>query len=426
MSRNPVVVIGRRSTPAKLRIAAVGLALLAVATGVVASLAVAGRQSATSAAWRSAEPLMVTAQAIDTSLSDADTTAAASFLQGRLEPTALRTRYENDIALASTDLAAAAQQAGSDPGVAASIKTLSVDLPVYTGIVETADFNERQASYPLAAAYLAEANNLMRTALLPAATQVYAAEGKTLAADQGNAVALWAVAIAAILFVALIGALVLVQRWMSRHFRRTWNVALVAATVVVAVLGIWFTAALAAQDSGVNTALVDGSRPVSTFTGARILALEVRADDELTLLTRDSVGSYQKDYGTGSARLRTLLSSSGPGAGTSERARLARATTAFAAYGRLHDQIRQLDKGGDLAGAVAVASGTSPADLPAVSANLDSLLVGGIGGSQQTFTSTTSGAAGDLGGLVAALVVGAIAVALLVLVGLQPRISEYR
>ena len=427
-ARGSLTALGRRSTPSTLRLAGLGLALLALLTGVIAALAIADRQSATSSAWRSAEPLMVTAQAIDTSLSDADTTAAASFLQGRIEPTTLRTRYANDIALSSTDLAAAAQQAGSDPAVAASIKKLSVNLPVYAGIVETANFNERQALYPLAAAYLAEANNLMRTALLPSAAQVYAAEGRTLAADQGNAVAIWAVAIAALLFVGLVVGLVVLQRWMSRRFHRTWNVALVAATVVVALLGIWFAVALSVQDAGVNDALVNGSRPVSTFTGARILALEARADDELTLLTRASYSNspYQKDYATAAARLRTLLHAPGTAAGASERAQLARAAAAFAAYGRLHDHIRQLDAGGDLGGAVAVASGSSAADLPATSATFDSLLVQGIAGSQQTFTSTTSDAAGDLRGLVIALAVGAIAVALLVLVGLQPRVAEYR
>ena len=180
--------LARRATPVRLRFAAVAIALLAVLTGLVAALATTQRQSATSAAWQQAEPLMVTAQAVDTSLSDADTTAAASFLQGRVEPPALQSRYQGDLARAAADVAVAAREAGSDPGVAASLETLSTDLPVYAGIVQDANFNERQASYPLAAAYIAEANNLMRTSILPAAAKVYGTESERLADDQSKAV----------------------------------------------------------------------------------------------------------------------------------------------------------------------------------------------------------------------------------------------
>ncbi len=177
----------RRETPVVLRMIAVSIVLLALLAGVAGTLATVVRQSATSASWQTAEPLMVTAQAIDTSLSDADTTAAASFLQGRVEPTTLQQRYDADLTTASADVAHAAQEAGSDPAVGAAVTTLSTDLPAYSGVVQEANFNERAGNYPLAAAYLAEANNLMRTSILPAAAQVYGTEVNRLADDQSNA-----------------------------------------------------------------------------------------------------------------------------------------------------------------------------------------------------------------------------------------------
>ena len=125
----------RRATPARLRFAAVSIGVLALLTGLVGALATTQRQSATTAAWQAAEPLMVTAQAIDTSLSDADTTAAASFLQGRVEPAALQNRYETDLTSASADVAEAARDAGSDPALAVSLETLSTDLPLYAGVL---------------------------------------------------------------------------------------------------------------------------------------------------------------------------------------------------------------------------------------------------------------------------------------------------
>jgi len=418
-----------RATPARLRSAVLTVVALTLAAGVLAAVATLQRQSATSDSWRTAEPLMVTAQAIDSSLSDADTTAAASFLQGRLETPALQARYRDDLATAAADIATAAQDAGTDPAVGAGLHALSTALPAYAGVVEEADFNERQGSYPLAAAYLAEANNLMRSDILPAASQVYATEGRHLVQDQDHAASPVLLVLAVLAFAGLMWALVWVQRWLSRQFRRTWNVPLVVATLVVVVLGVWGAVAFVAQDSGVGSARTNGSEAVTTYTDARILALRARADDELTLLTRDSDPSYQQDYASTAARLGSVLSSSNgslPLSEQSQRSRLARAQSDWASYQAVHGQIRRADGSGDLTGAVQLASATSPQDLPAVSTQLDGALATGISDSQATFVRTSSGAAANLDGLVWALGAGTVLVVVLVLVGIRPRMAEYR
>jgi hypothetical protein len=412
-----------------LRLAAVSIAVLALITGLVGALAATERQSATSAAWQNAEPLMVTAQAIDTSLSDADTIAAASFLQGRVEPASLQSRYQRDLTGAAADVAQAARGAGSDPAVAASLQTLSTDLPVYSGIVQEANFNERQAFYPVAAAYLAEANNLMRSSVLPAAAQVYDTEVGHLGSDQTNAASPWLVVLAAVALGALLVALVMAQRGLARRFHRTWNVALAVATVVVLVVGVWATVAIATQNSGVTNSQANGSRPVSAFTEARILALRARADDELTLLTRDSDPSFQSDYDSTSAALARLLGSTGPA--TAQRnsfdaEQLARARADFRSYSSLHRRIRAADNQGNLAAAVTIASGGGAQQFPAISSQLNAILSGGIEASQTTFVRAASGSASDLNGLMWGFVVSAIIVAVLALVGFQPRIAEYR
>src|SRR5271165_2087807 len=273
-----------RATPTRLRLLAGGLALLTVLAGVAAAVAVANRHAAASAAWQTSEPLVVDAQGIDTSLSEADTAAAGSFLQGRLEPVGLRAQYLADLAQASTSLATTTHAVGTQSSALSAITTLSVDLPVYTGIVQTATFNERQGFYPLAAAYIGEANNLMRTQMLPAARQLFAVERSALADDQQGALSSWLVVIAGVLLLALLVTIVATQRWMSGHFRRTFNVPLVAATVLVVVVGLWFGVSVGAETSQVDTATANGSGPLSVSTQARILALQLRADDELTLL----------------------------------------------------------------------------------------------------------------------------------------------
>ena len=96
------------------------------------------------------------------------------------------------------------------------------------------------------------------------------------------------------------------------------------------------------------------------------------------------------------------------------------------AYRSVHARIRQADGAGDPGSAVVLASESSAHGLPAVSSQLNGTLSGGIDASQATFVDATSGAASDLDGLVWGLAIGAVLVAVLVLVGFQPRIEEYR
>jgi hypothetical protein len=420
------VGLGSRATPTRLRLVAMVCVGLTVLVGVVGFVTISSRHTASTAAWQTTEPLMVDAQAIDTSLSDADTTAAGSFLDGQLQPIGLHDRYLADINAAAASLATTSQKVGTDTGASSSLQTISVALPTYTGLVETATFNQRQGNYPLAASYMAEANNLMRTAILPAAAQVYQVERARLMDQQRNSVGVWMVVLTVVLIVALLAALAVLQRWMSRRFRRTINVAVALATLAMAAVGIWFGIAVIAQNVGVDSATANGSGPVATYTQARILALQMRADDELTLLSRDSVGSYQSDYGVAVADLRHLLTSAGSGTSPADRTLLSEASGALDGYALAHSQIRRTDTQGDLIGAVAQASATGPTNLPAVSSRLDQSLGGAIDTSQHSFDQSMSGATDDIGGLLWGIALLSLLSAVLIAVGVQPRIAEYR
>ena len=61
-----------------------------------------------------------------------------------------------------------------------------------------------------------------------------------------------------------------------------------------------------------------------------------------------------------------------------------------------------------------------------MSSRLNGTFAEGIDGSQMTFVRSTSDAGSDLNGLGWGFLAGSIVVALLVLIGFQPRIAEYR
>jgi hypothetical protein len=365
---------------------------------------------------------MVDAQTIDTKLSDADATAARSFLQGRIEPAGLRYQYMDDLAVASTTLAAAAAAAGTDPAVTASAKKIAVDLPVYTGLVETAQFNQRQSFYPLAAGYLGEANNLMRGKILPAATQLYGLEEQKLTTDEDHATNGWGIVAGALLFVVLLLSLILVQVWLKGHFRRTLNVPLAIGTAIVLVLGLAFGVALTAQSSGVDSASSNGSKPLVIYTQAQIRALAMMADDELTLLTRDSVPSYQADYHGSALKLRRLVDSATSGAGSSGSTQLGQARGALVL---VHAAIRGYDPT-NLNAAVTLASYTNSDDLPQVSRRLVTALHSAAVSRNRVFQQEATGATGDLVVVIWAAVILSILAAILIIVGVASRLAEYR
>jgi hypothetical protein len=417
----------RSSTPRKLWLCAGSLLLLAVCFAVAAGVTAGGRSSATSAAAGKAEPLVVDAQSIDTYLSDADTTAAGSILQSQLPSAALVERFRSDVAAASTALAATSQEIGQDPQSTAALRTIEVALPAYTQAVESATFNQRQQFYPLAGAYMAEANNLMHAKILPAASQVYAKERSQLVTDQSNAASPWAVVVVALLFIMLLAGLVLFQRWLSGRFRRTLNVALVVGSALIFVAGGWFLVAAVVQGADVNTAASTGTDPVTTFTQARIDALAMQADDELTLLSRDAVASYQQDYRTTAQELTELLAKAQHQLPAADQPKVEAAQRALEAYESAHGLVRHDDQAdNDLHGAIELATAQGPQSLPTTSQALDGILVGDIASSQASFDSSTSSAGGDLTGLVGGVALLSVVVAVLIALGVWPRLREYR
>ena len=100
-----------RGTPGRLVLATVALVVLGLATGVAGVVGVRQRAGLVDGAVAQSGELAVAAQRLYRALSDADATAASAFLEGGVEPVALRERYQADIA----DAAAARATAGVPP-----------------------------------------------------------------------------------------------------------------------------------------------------------------------------------------------------------------------------------------------------------------------------------------------------------------------
>src|SRR5262245_19591556 len=173
-------------TPGRLCLIGVALVVLALLTGVVGALAMQQKQSTIDNLIEHREPVAAASQQIYRSLSDADASAASAFLAGGTLPAELRDRYDLDIATAGANLAKASADVSGVPEAEKQVNELAQQLPVYTGLVETARAYNRQG-YPAGAAYLREASGLMRAKLLPAAQELYEIDSARLADSQDDA-----------------------------------------------------------------------------------------------------------------------------------------------------------------------------------------------------------------------------------------------
>jgi len=416
-----------RNTPARLRLLLAVTIAASLLWGAAAAWTADQRTSAAANVVAGTEPLSFDAQQIYQSLSDADATEAAAFLAGT-EPAAARSQYLADIARAETYLEAATAAAGNQ-GPGSELTVLSTEIPVYTGLVETARADNQQG-LAVGAAFLGEASYLMRTALLPAASRLYQQENARLGAADQQATGLPILAV----IVALAAGYVLLraQRWLRRRTHRRLNYGLVAASVVGLVSLAWLLAGVTVARVQLLDARDHGSGPVQALAKADIAALRAHADESLTLINRSGDDANQADF----ARVARQL---GPGPGTllaeaaaaaqgspGARAAAAAAGAAPAWYAR-HRRVRERDDGGDYNDAVRLAIGPWPGGSSSMMfQRVQAQLTSAIGADQAAFASAASHGQDALAGLEAGMIVAALLMAAGCAWGLLSRLAEYR
>ena len=424
------IVRSAAATPGRLTVIAVGLVLLALVAGLVATLSVQNRDDTITGLTEHREPLAAASQQVYRSLSDADATAASAFLSVGTEPRELRQRYERDIAEAGAALAKAASDAAGVAEAASPVDTLSQQVPVYTGLVETARVNNR-LGYPVGASYLREASELMRVKILPAAQDLYRIDTQRLSEEQDSATGFpW---LSTALLVALLAALVAAQVYLTRRTNRLLNVGLVVATVAVVVSLLWGAVALIVQGSLVASGRDDGSHQVDVLVRARIAALQARADETLTLVARGDGGAYEQDFQKNAAQLvgpdgrggllgeaRGLITS-GEGAG-----KVADAGKAASDWLAAHQKVRKQDDAGAYQDAVDIAVRTDGDGAAAAFNRLDDNLGAAITASRQQFLDDTTNGDRALLLLAPGVAVLALVAAAGVTMGIRERLREYR
>jgi hypothetical protein len=392
------------------------LAAVGLAAGIVSVVDVAQRSATVHRVTTGSGPLTVQAQQLYRALSDADATAASAFLAGGQEPAALRQRYQNDIAAATAALSAATAADSTQP----TVGRIAAQLPVYTGLVETARTYNRQ-NLPVGAAYLREASALMRGELLVAAKGLYDAEAAQVEADRRAASGFpW---LAVPLLLLAVAGLVAAQVYLTRRTNRLFNLGLLAATALsVALLG-WLVLSWNGVRADLSAAQREGSGQVQLLAQARLDALQARADESLTLVARGNGGDFETDYKTVEGRMTGRLDAARNAAtDPAVRAAIGAAVSDAGTWRKAHTDVRKSDDGGQYGDAVAAANGASQDAFNRVDADLAK----GIGLTNDAFDRRARAASGALGGAAVGLSLLTVLLLAGLVFGFEQRLAEYR
>jgi hypothetical protein len=413
-------------TARRLMLWLIGLLALGLMAGAAAVTSVQERSALVDQVITHDGPLVVAAQDLYRSLSDADATAANAFLIGSPEPPELRERYQADLANASAALATLSSGSTEEPA-AGAVATISIQLPIYSGLVETARAYNR-LGLPIGAAYLREASGVMREVLLPAAEQLFGAVGGSLDdARDGAAGFPW---LALLLGVALLVVLIAFQLRLSRRTNRVLNLGLLVATGAALVSVLWLTFSAVAASGHLTASRDDGSAQVALLSEARIAALQARSDEALTLVARGAGGDYEDHYQQVMTQLvgeGGLLQQAGRAAtGSEAQESVGAAMAAATEWQEIHAGVRRLDEAeGDYPAAVELATGLEEGSAGGAFGSLDEALASGIGYGNDRFVEEAGQADGALGGVGIGLAVLTVLVLGGVAVGIQRRLGEY-
>ncbi len=419
------------TTPGRMRLAGVAIAVSLLAVALVGTGALRSRQRAASAIGTQAEPLLVGAETIYSSLADADATATNSFLRGGLEAADRRQVYLDDLATATDQLAKVAAQAGTSTDAAHALGVINKDLPTYTGLIEAARANNR-LGFPVGAAYLREGSTLMQNEILPATGQLYQVEAGRLNRAYHSGQSLLDIAGVLALGGLALAVLVLAQGLLARRTNRILNPGLVAASILVVLLMAWATVAFVVSGTQLRQAQRKGSDSVQLLSSGRILVTRAQVDENLALVARGSGSQYLADFEavkgvlgppTGQSGLLVEAASTvSPGAGSS----LLGPDNAWTRYLATHDAVVAAETGGHFDMAVALATNAGDGGELTAATAVSHALTGGIQQAQTVFDAKAAAGSNDLSGLGLGVIALALLAVVAALIGLERRIVEYR
>ncbi|WP_214406000.1 hypothetical protein [Pseudonocardia lacus] len=362
------------STPERLRRVGALLVLGCVVAAVVAAVSGYDRSEAVLESDTRIAALASDAAGLYQSLADADATATTGYVSGRRESPEGRARYDGDVRRAAERLVHAASLLPEGHPATVPVTTLTTNLPVYAGLMETARTYNR-SGLPLGQSYLTQASKLMQQTMLPAAAELRALETAELAEAyrKGSALPLAVL----LLGLGLLAAVVDLGNGERSRTNRLLNPGLVVGGIAVLAALVWWGLATVMTGS----ALGEASRhtdAVSALDDARTAVLKARSNESLVLVARGG-GSGDRAF---AGLTEPVMGPDGGGgllgAAEASGADVRAVRSATRSWVQAHQEVRALDDSGRFQEAVESVIGVDPSTSGGRFAALDDALARAI------------------------------------------------
>jgi hypothetical protein len=293
------------------------------------------------------------------------------------------------------------------------------------------------------------ASELMHKTLLPAAAALddtnYGALKREYEKQQGGSEA--ADVVAGLVAGALVLVLVWCQWFLLRKTRRIVNPALLAATVVAVLLGVYLVERISVAREDLRVAKEDAFESIHALWQARTLAYDANGDETRYLLAGAGRATlFEQAY---KDKVQKLASIPQPDAGllsakklpatykgyfadelrnitfAGEREAAVKMVRAFASYDSVDGQIRALERSGKHADAVQLAIGSGANESNAAFGRFDEALKEVVAINHKEFDETVDAGMSTLSVARDVLPVASLIIVFLALFGIRPRLREY-
>ena len=401
---------------------------------------------------KDAAPSIISAQHIKAALADMDADAVDELLLPPEAAAGAVRAYEAKRVEAADALISAAGNITYGESERRPIQTLEIGMGTYERLIQKSR-DDHAARRPEAAEDYREAARLLDESLLPAADALDQANHDVLERTYSRQATTSFAARAFVLLTALLAlaAMVIVQMFLSRRTRRTFNPLLLLATLLLLGVSVWALAAMGEEQSDLKVAKEDAFTSIHALWRARALAYEAKSDESRSLYDPAQATVDQGLFTQNVAALATLpaaetatqvvaqLGSGGHVRGLSgyladelnnitfsgERDAALATFDDFETYVSTDAEVDRLERGGQIKQALEMSLGPGPAQSEGAFALFDRSLEKTLSINQTAFNQSVQGGLAELQSAERKASVTAVLIAVLIFLGFAPRIREY-
>jgi hypothetical protein len=435
-------------TPARLRAFMVGAWVISALLCLVGAPMLYGAWYAIKTVGKDTAPSIIAAQEISSALADLDANAGNYLLGTKQHQLEAIGTFEKQRVVVTSNLVKAAQNITYGDAESVPINAMFDNLGRYLELYaemryrkDTGDAAGAQQSYEVA-------TDLMHNRILPAASELDKANYDHLKSEylkqdtrsQGAEITVGLVALALAL------ALAWAQLFLFRRTRRIVNVPLLAATLVTLGFGGYLVFTIATARDDLRVAKQDAFESIHALWQARSIAYDANGDESRYLLGGAHAASFEQAYKDKVKKLATVPQPDGAMFAfkdppknyqgyfademrnitfAGEREAAIAMISAFAAYEKIDQKLRALERAGKHLDAVELCIGSRDDESNAAFDRFDKALQKVIAINRKEFDRTVDAGEQALVVAGAALPLACLLIGFLALFGIRPRLREY-